>query len=176
MRNSGDGLGIVLEAVEEPQVELVVDQSGARSLQLMAHSGGAPDVDVQIFIEGVHRPANRLAELVATIARRGRVRDHVDCEWYDLARPGSGLTAQERQGHRQTMIDVHLVDDRKVEILLYDRLRNVRGKLRMSFDDRYRPCTPPFVGGSETRDAYHRERLNVIAAQHRAIILAYQHS
>src|SRR6266849_3220826 len=97
MRNSGDGLGIVLEAVEEPQVELLVDQSGARSLQLMTHSAGPPDVDVQIFIEGIHRPANRLAELIAAIARRGRVRDHVDGKWYDAAWPGIGLTAQQRQ-------------------------------------------------------------------------------
>ena len=78
MRDAGNGLGIVLEAVEEAQVELLVDQSSPGPLQLMAHSACPPNVDVQILIEGVHRPANGLAKLVATIARRWRIRDHVD--------------------------------------------------------------------------------------------------
>jgi hypothetical protein len=44
------------------------------------------------------------------------------------------------------MIDVHLVDDRQIEIALDDELRDMRGELRMAFDDRYGTRAPTFIG------------------------------
>ena len=45
----GKPIGIIDQPVEECVVPLLVDQAGARSLKLMAHAAGAPDMDVDVL-------------------------------------------------------------------------------------------------------------------------------
>src|ERR1700689_5879988 len=145
MRNPSERYRIVDHPVEEAPVELAIDQPGALSLQLVRHAAGAPYLHVQILIEAVDRAADCLTELVAAIARWWRVLHHVDREWYHSARPCLRLSEHQRQRHRQPVIDIHVVDDREVEVLLNHRLRDVARELGMSQDPRDRPRAPPFL-------------------------------
>jgi hypothetical protein len=55
------------------------------------------------------------------------------------------LTEHQRQRHGQTVIDVHPVDDREIEILLDHGLRDVRRKLRAALDGRHGARPPALV-------------------------------
>ena len=68
MRDSASGSAI--RRVDELLVQGLVDESGARPLQLVAHAAGAPDLHVEILVEGLDGAAQRLPELVAAHARR----------------------------------------------------------------------------------------------------------
>ncbi len=94
------------------------------------------------LVVGLDRAADRLAELEAASARRHRVLHHVDGERDHRARPGVGLAEHQRQRHREAVVDVHLVDDRQVEVLLDHRLGDVRGQLGMA-DRRRAPAAGP---------------------------------
>jgi hypothetical protein len=57
------------QAIEEGVVPLLVDQPGARPLQLVAHAAGAPDLHVERLVDSFDRLADRLAEHVNSAAR-----------------------------------------------------------------------------------------------------------
>src|SRR5690349_6230690 len=62
MRNFRQAVGIVDQPIQESLVPLLVDQAGARALQLMAHATGAPDLHVERLIIGLDRLADRLPQ------------------------------------------------------------------------------------------------------------------
>ncbi len=171
VRDARERFRIGHELVEELRVELLVDEAGARALQLVAHAAGAPDLHLQIGVERIDGAADRLAELVAAIARRRRVLHDVDRERNHLARPRLRLAEHQRQRHGEAVIDVHPIDDREVEIGLDHRLRDVLGELRMPLDDRHRPRAPAFVGRLELLRAADRERRNDVEAERRRVIV-----
>ena len=100
---------VVDQLVEERVVELGVDEPGARALQLVAHAAGAPDLDVEVLVVALHRPAHGLAELEAAIAGRRRVLHDVDRERDDLHRPRLGLAEHQGQRHGEAVVDVILL-------------------------------------------------------------------
>ena len=61
MGDRPQSLGIVVHVLEKRVVEGLIDEPGARSLQLMAHAARAPDLDVQVLLVALDRPADRLA-------------------------------------------------------------------------------------------------------------------
>src|SRR5690348_13581942 len=65
VRDPRDLAGVVDQPIEPAVVPLFVDESGTRSLELVAHSAGAPDLDIEIRVEGLHGIAEGLAELEA---------------------------------------------------------------------------------------------------------------
>src|SRR5262245_3027501 len=83
----GEPLGIFGHAVEKCRIEFAIDETGARSLQLVAHAARAPDLHIEIFVETLDRLADRLSERIAARARRRRVKDDVDHERNDAAGP-----------------------------------------------------------------------------------------
>ena len=83
--------GIVDQLVEELVVPIPVDQAGARTLQLVAHAAGAPDLHLEILGIALDRLADRLSEREAARARRHGMLHDIDGEGDDLARPGVDL-------------------------------------------------------------------------------------
>src|SRR5262245_49240333 len=69
MRQPGERIRIVDQAIEEGVVPFAVDQAGARALQLMAHAAGTPDLHVERLVIGFDRLADRTAEHEATPSR-----------------------------------------------------------------------------------------------------------
>src|ERR1700722_10968294 len=71
-------LGRVLDQpVHERVVPRLVDEARARALQLVAHPAGAPDVHVEVLVELLRHPADRLAEHEAAVGGGRRVLHHV---------------------------------------------------------------------------------------------------
>src|SRR5215475_292743 len=62
MRHRGELLGIGDNAVEECLIELLVDQPGARPLQLVTHAPGSPDLHIERLVVGFDSLADRLAQ------------------------------------------------------------------------------------------------------------------
>src|SRR5664279_2722009 len=91
MRHLGEPVRIVDQAIEEHLVELLVDQAGARTLQLVAHAAGAPDLHVERLFIGLDRLADRLAQHEAAAPRGRRILHDVDRERDHRARPGLRL-------------------------------------------------------------------------------------
>ena len=97
-RNAREGLGIRDDVVEETRVELLVDEAGARTLELVAHAARAPDLHVEIRIEAVDRAAQRPAKLITAKSRGRRVLHDVHRERDHEAGPGvsAGRTSATR--------------------------------------------------------------------------------
>src|SRR5271166_5906869 len=123
----------------------------------MAHAAGAPDLDVEIFGVAPDCLADRLAEGEAARPRRHGVLHDIDGEGDDLARPRVDLAEYATQWHREAVVDVDLVDHGQVEILLNHLGGDVRGKLRMADDLRYRARPIAFVRRVEFRARHDRE-------------------
>src|SRR5690348_10523820 len=140
----------------------------------MAHAAGAPDLNVERLVKTVDGLADRLAEHVAAAARGRRVLHDVDREWDHRTRPCLWLAAHQAQRHGQAMIDVHLVDDGKIEIVLNYRLRDVSGELRMADDFRHRAGTPTFIRRGEFRRGADRKGRNDVEAERVGMIVIDQ--
>ena len=78
MRDGGGSGRVVNQFVQKGVVKFLVDESGARALQLVAHAAGPPDVHVQVFVVTFNRLADGLTELVAALTAGHRVLHHVD--------------------------------------------------------------------------------------------------
>src|SRR5215469_2746929 len=118
----------------------------------MAHAPGAPDLDLERLVVALDGAADRLAEREAARPRGNWVLHDVDRKRNHPARPSVGLAAYEAQRDRQTVVDIHLVDDGEVEVLLDDRVSDMGGELGMAEHLRHRPWAPSFVG----RRVFHR--------------------
>src|SRR5579864_6343955 len=129
MRDLDERLRIRGEMIEEIVVEDLVDETGARTLQLMRHAASAENHHAQIPIEAVDRLADRLAEHEAAMPGRRRILNDIDTERDDLEGPFLGLTAEQRQGHGEPVIDLHLVDDGEIEFIENDRLRDMPSEI-----------------------------------------------
>jgi len=70
----------------------------ARALQLVTHPAGAPDLDLEILWIALDGASDRLAQLVASVARGRRVLHHVDRERNYPRRPGDRLTEHKESG------------------------------------------------------------------------------
>src|SRR5690606_14092782 len=79
-RNLREPLRIARQIVEERFVELLVDESRTRPLNLMRHAACAEDHDVQILVPALDGLLDSLAEVVAAVARGCRILDDVDRE------------------------------------------------------------------------------------------------
>src|SRR5690606_39926227 len=77
-RDLGEPLRILRQTVEERGIEFLVDQPGARTLDLVAHAARAEDHDSQVLVPALDRLLDRLAQVVAAIAGRRRILDDVD--------------------------------------------------------------------------------------------------
>src|SRR5450759_295679 len=171
MRHGGEPLGISDQAIEEGVVELLVDQPGARPLQLVAHAAGAPDLHVERFVVGLDGLADRLAEHVAAPARGRRILHDIDRERNHRARPRLRLAAHQAQRHGEAVVDVHLVDDGQIEIVLDHRLRDVRRELRMANHLGHRTRTPALVGRREFGRGADREGRNHLEAERVGVVV-----
>ena len=129
--------------VEEGLVEVAVDQTGARALQLVAHPAGAPDLHVEVVVVRLDGAPDRLAQVEAALSRRDRIVDDVDRDRDHPARPRRRLAAQQRQRDGQAVIDGEAVDDREVEVLLDDRVGDVRRQFGVTHDVGHRAWSPP---------------------------------
>ena len=165
VRHGGEPIGIPNQPIEERGVELLVDQPGARPLQLMAHPAGTPDLNIERLVEGVDRLADRLAEHVATPARGRRILHDVDRKRDHRTWPCLRLAAHQAQRHRQAVVDVHLVDDREIEVVLDHRLRNMSGELRMADYFRHGARAPTLVGRREFRCGADCKRRDYVEAE-----------
>ena len=171
VRHLREALGVVDQPVEEVVIPLLVDEAGARSLKLMAHAAGAPDMDVDILGVAHDRSADRLPKRETTRPGRHGVLHDVDRERNDLARPFLDLAKHAAQRHGEAVVDVDLVDHGEVEILL-DHLRGDMGrKLRIADDLRHRARAVAFVGGIEFRPGHDRESGDHLEAEGGGVIV-----
>ena len=142
---------------------------GALRLQLVRQAAGAEDHDPVVARVRVDRTPDRLAEPVAPVAGGRRVLDDVDGERDHLARPRLGLPEGDRQRHRETVVDLHLVDEREVELVEDQRLGEVPGQLGVADRPRARaagrsprrrcrsapPCRARRSGSARARRRWH---------------------
>jgi hypothetical protein len=118
-RHGDQGLRISFHRVQEPPVELRVDEPGPGARQLMRHAPGTEHGDLQAGRERPDGPAHRLPQRVAPGRRGLRVLDDVDQQSHDRARPGvTGLRAEHRQRHGQPEIHVEGLADGEVEAVV----------------------------------------------------------
>src|SRR6185369_12313051 len=165
MRHQGKTLRVRNQTIKEGVVELLVDQPGARTLQLVAHSAGTPDLNVERFVVSLNSLSDCLAEHVATPPGGRRVLHDVHRKRDHWTRPRLWLAAHQAQWHGQAMVDIHLVNDGKIEVVLDHRLRDVRGELRMADHFRDWTRTPTLVGGREFGRRADRESWDYIEAE-----------
>src|SRR5215470_9093881 len=158
VRQAGQALGICDEPVHERVVERGVDEARPRPLELVAHAAGTPDVNRNVLGEALHGPADRLAQTVAAVAGRGRVLHDVDGERDDPHRPLPGLAVDQGQRHGEAVVDVELVQQGEVELVEDERLREVRGQVGMTADDRHGAGPVALVRRRELVGAAERER------------------
>src|SRR5215831_13238175 len=64
VRHTRESVRFVDQLLNEPVVPGLVDEPRTSSLQLVTHPAGAPDLYVQLGVERLDRPAQRLAELI----------------------------------------------------------------------------------------------------------------
>ena len=131
----------------------------------MAHTAGAPDLNIEVFIETVDRAAQCLAQVVATLAGWRRIHNHIDSQWDYLARPLFRLPEHQRQWDSQTVVNIHLVDNRQVEIVLNNRLHDVPGKIGAALNLGHWASAPAFVGRFEIFAATDGKRRNHIQTE-----------
>src|SRR5579863_1060434 len=174
MWHLGETVRIGDQAVEEVGVELLVDQPRARPLKLVAHAAGTPDLHIERFFVGFDSLADRFAEHEAAPARWRRVLHHIDRERDHRARPCFRLAAHQAERHRQTVVDVHLVDDGQIKIVLDHRLRDMGGELRVTDHLGYRARAPALVGHRELRRGADREGRDEIQAERVGVIVIDQ--
>jgi hypothetical protein len=104
-----------------------------------------------VFVKRLDGAADGLTQLEAAPARGHRVLHHVDRKRNHRAGPGAfGRAEHQVQRHGQAMVHVHLVDDGEVEVLLDDRLRDVRGQFRVAHDLGHRARPQPSSAGSNS--------------------------
>ena len=100
----------------------------------------------------------------------GGVHHHVDGKRDHRTRPFGRRPEHQVERHRETMVDLHLVDDGEVETVEDHRLGDVGSQRRMALDHRHRARAPAFVGGRkfrraaecEGRDQVHRKRRGMV--------------
>src|SRR5688572_11722196 len=73
VRHFGEICWILDQAIEKTVVPFLVDEPGTRTLQLMAHAAGAPDLYREWLVVTLHGPADSFAELEAAPARGRRI-------------------------------------------------------------------------------------------------------
>ena len=134
-------------------------------LQLVRHAAGAEDDDAQILRERLDGAPERLAEVAAAVARRRRELHDIHGQRNDPAGPFLRLAEHQGERHGQAMIDVHLVDDREIELVEDDRLRDMTGQHGMPDDGRHRPRTPAFVRRRKLRRTTQRECRNDVRSR-----------
>jgi hypothetical protein len=162
------------ELVEEGRVPLLVDQPGARPLELVAHPARSPDLHVEILGVARHRPRDRLAEQPAAVARRRRIGDDIDRDRHDLDRPRIDLPEHQRHRHGQPVIDRHRVDDRHVEFVEDAALRDVPGEIGVPLHFRHRARPPALVGDREAVGAADREGRDEGHVERRGVVVIDQ--
>ena len=169
---------VVDQLVEPGVVPLAVDQARTCTLQLVAHAAGAPNVHMDVFVVALHRTANRLTQFEAALATGHGVLHHIDGERDHRARPGVfhrvQLAAHQRQGHREAVVHVHLVHDGQVKVLLNDRLRDVRGQLRMTLDLGHWAWSPAFVGRRVLGRSANRKGRDHVQAESCCVVIEHQ--
>ena len=170
----GQAVRILDQPVHERAVPRRVDEARARSLQLVAHAAGAPDVHVEVLVELLHGPADRLAEHVAAVAGRRRVLHHVHGERDDRGRPRLGLAVDERQRHGQAVVDLHPVHQREVELVEDEPLSQVGRQVGTALDDRHRPGPVPLVGRRELIGTAEREGGHQLRRERRRVVVIDQ--
>ncbi len=174
VRHGRLALGVGDQPIEERIVELAVDQPGARSLQLMAHAAGAPDLHLEVIVVALDRLADGLAQVQATPARRHRVLHHVHRERDHRTGPGLRLAAHQRQWHRQAVVHIHLVDDGEVEVLLDHRLGDVGRQFGMADHPGHGPGSPAFVRRIEGRRRADGEGRDHVEAERGGVVVVDQ--
>ena len=174
VRNFREPDRVVDEAVEEAVVPFLVDEASARPLQLVAHAAGAPDLHIQVFVEAFHGLANGATQRQAASARWHGIQHHVHGHRNDLHWPGFGLAEHDRQRHGETVVHVHLVDDGEVEVLLDDRVCNMRSEGGMAFHYGHRTRTPAFIGRLEAGGATNGKRGNDVEAESGGVVVVDQ--
>src|SRR5579859_362090 len=147
MRLSGERLRIADELVEKSLVPGPIDEPGTRTLQLVAHAPGAPDLHIQGLVVERNRLGDRFAKEIAAPPRRNGILHHVDEERDDGTRPFGRLTEQQAERYGESVVDIDFIDDRQIEVVLDHRMSDMRGELRMPLDRGHRKGSPAFVGG-----------------------------
>ena len=145
MRDMADGIIVRLQQVEKAVVPFGIDQARARTLKLVAHPAGAPDLHVEVLRKAFDRARDRLAQCPAALARWRRIGDDIDRERDDRGRPGLAFAEHHAQRHGQAVVDIHLVDDRHVEFVEDQALCNMPGEIGMADDIGHLARTPAFV-------------------------------
>ena len=77
----------------------------------------------------------------------------------------SRLAAQQAERHGEAVVDLHLVDNRQIEVVLNHAVRDVRGERGMADHRRARAAAPTFVGRFELRGGADRERRDDVEAE-----------
>ena len=68
VRNVAELITVADQAVEEHIVPLRIDEARARSLQLVTHAAGTPDLDIQILGKAFDRLLDRFTQRPAAVA------------------------------------------------------------------------------------------------------------
>src|SRR4051812_28834507 len=155
VRNLHQRLRILGQVVEEARIELAVDETGARPLQLVRHPAGAEDHDPQVLVERFDGLADRPSQHVAAVSGRHRVDHDVDGERNDGTGPLARLAEHQGERYGEAVVDLHLVDDGEIEFVEDDRLHDMRGELGMAFHRRHLARPPSLVRDRELRRAAH---------------------
>jgi len=144
-------VGIRDKPVEEGVVERAVDEPGAGALQLVAHPAGAPDCTLSGSSYDATARRNARPSWRQRRPDGGGYWTTFTANGITRNGPGRGLSAHQRQRHGEAVVDVHPVDDGEVEVVLDQRLREVRGEFRMPLDRRHRPRSPALRRRARTR-------------------------
>src|SRR5262249_31331372 len=111
----------------------------------MAHATRTPYLHIQRLVIAFHCFPYRVSEVEAAATRWCWIQDNIDRKGNNLARPRIAAAENQRQRHSAPMVHVHLVDDGEIEIVLNDRLGNMRSKFRMTDQAGYGPRPPTFI-------------------------------
>ena len=178
MRNICSCLRVGNEFVHEFSVKLFVDQASTRTLKLVAHAAGSPNVDIDIFIVSFDGFANGFAQIETTLAARHGVLHHVHSKRNDWTRPlkfvSRWLSTHQRQRHCEAMVNIHFVHNGQVKILLNHRVGDVGGQFRMAFDHRHRARSPAFIGWLKLRGCANGKSWNHVQAEGGGMIVVDQ--
>ena len=83
----------------------------------------------------------------------------------------AGWSEHQRQRHGESVIDVHLVHQREIELLEHHAVRDVPGELRVPLHDGNAARSPAFVGRRERIGAAEREGGHDIERERRGVIV-----
>lgn len=116
----------------------IVDFAGLSAIEDMARHAPARRSTFKSTGLALHRAPDRLAQCPTAIAgRRGQVTT-VTATGTTLTGHAARLAEHQDHRHRQTMIDLHLVDDGRVELVEDAGLRDVPGQVGMSRHHQHR--------------------------------------